>query len=192
MLDAACGAGRWLRLLIERDIDAIGFDLSDLLLSTCSDLPVFQADMRKLPFYDGTFISVHSLFSSFGYFESVDEDIKQLSEYVRVLKPTGWLMLDTMPFRSLTELPPDNTFTFSDGVIATIHRIRKENVIHKTIHLDNGDQWEERLRLYSTLELDEMLSQFQMKLIQRFGDYQGSLYDEIQSRRVISCYVRTT
>ncbi|MCX7834828.1 MAG: class I SAM-dependent methyltransferase [bacterium] len=192
VLDAACGAGRWLRYLIRNGVDAIGFDLSSELLKECSDLPVVQADMRSLPFEDQTFISVHSLFSSFGYFVDAEEDMRQIREFVRVLKKDGWILFDTIPDRFLYELPPDNTYQFSDGVIASIHRETKQNIIYKTVQLDNGEMWEERLRVYTPIELDQMFQKYGCCLLWRLGNYDGSSYNANYSPRMISCYVRTT
>lgn len=192
ILDAACGAGRWLRYLLQNGLNAIGFDLSDALLSQCRELPVIRADMRSLPFENESFTSVHSLFSSFGYFDDIRDDYRQIQEFVRVLKKNGWLLLDTLPPRYLQNLPPDNTFRFSDKVVAFIHRESRLNVIYKTVRLDNGEMWEERLRVYTPSELDQLLSEHNCSLLWRIGHYDGSPYSENESPRLISCYVRNS
>jgi D-alanine-D-alanine ligase len=53
-----------------------------------------EGDARKLPYPVDTFDVVMILGNSFGYFESVDDDLKILKGVLRVLKPKGKFLLD--------------------------------------------------------------------------------------------------
>jgi SAM-dependent methyltransferase len=94
VLDLACGAGRHLRELRRRGHRALGTDLSLTLLAQGHDLPRVAADMRELPFVDGTFDWVLNFFTSFGYFENERENMQVLEEIVRVLRPGGRCLID--------------------------------------------------------------------------------------------------
>ncbi|MGZ6141716.1 MAG: class I SAM-dependent methyltransferase, partial [Myxococcales bacterium] len=88
VLDLCCGRGRHLRAL-----GAVGVDLH---LPSLHGLPAACADMRALPLRPGAFDGAVSLFSSFGYLESDDEDLRVLREIARALRPGGGLFLDLL------------------------------------------------------------------------------------------------
>lgn len=92
-LDLGCGDGRHLALLES----AVGVDYSAPLLAAARrrlpSAPLLRADMRALPLTDGTFATVLSLFTAFGYFEG-DENERPAAEAARVLRPGGHWILD--------------------------------------------------------------------------------------------------
>ena len=96
VLDLACGAGRHTAALRRRGIRALGVDLSLLLLAQPPPLPRVAGDMRRLPFGERTFDWVLNFFTSFGYFESEQENFRVLEEIARVLAPEGHFLLDLM------------------------------------------------------------------------------------------------
>jgi D-alanine-D-alanine ligase len=53
-----------------------------------------EGDARKLPYPDDTFDYVLILGNSFGYFETLEDDLRVLKEVYRVLKPSGVLFMD--------------------------------------------------------------------------------------------------
>ena len=89
LLDLCCGRGRHLR----HWPGAVGIDLD---LASLRGLPAARADMRALPIRSGSLDAVVSLFSSFGYLESDDEDLGVLREISRVLRPGGAVLLDLL------------------------------------------------------------------------------------------------
>ncbi len=103
ILDLACGQGRHSLELARRGFKNIyGLDRSHYLINKARQvnnnegLPVNfkEGDARKLPYPADTFDVVMILGNSFGYFESIDDDIKILKEVLRVLKPYGRFLLD--------------------------------------------------------------------------------------------------
>lgn len=94
VLDLACGAGRHTQVLRDRGIRALGVDLSLTLLTEPPRLPSVAADMCCLPFAAGAFDWVLNFFTSFGYFESEEENLQVLREIVRVLSPGGRYLVD--------------------------------------------------------------------------------------------------
>ena len=96
LLDLACGAGRHTAALRKRGYRALGVDLSLVLLAQPPPLPRVAGDMRCLPFAEHAFDWVLNFFTSFGYFESEQENFRVLAEIARVLSPGGRCLLDLM------------------------------------------------------------------------------------------------
>jgi len=90
ILDCPCGQGRHAHLLAEAGFDVDALDYSD---GTGKTLRYAQGDMRKLPGrWTGRFDAVVNLFTSFGFFDDPNDDLRVLSQFARVLKPGGVLI----------------------------------------------------------------------------------------------------
>lgn len=101
VLDLGCGDGRHLALLADGTAPVFGLDLSQhLLLAAAARFaddvaaPLVRGDMRALPFRDGVFSSVLSLFTAFGYFGALANHRALLEQVARVLAPRGHWFLD--------------------------------------------------------------------------------------------------
>jgi SAM-dependent methyltransferase len=94
VLDLACGAGRHTEALRQRHFRSLGLDLSLTLLTQSPHLPRVAGDMCCLPFADATFDWVLNFFTSFGYFETEQENFLVLEEIDRVLAPGGSFLID--------------------------------------------------------------------------------------------------
>ena len=93
VLDCPCGQGRHAHLLAEAGFDVDGLDYSSDLLAvakkrgTGKTLRYTQGDMRKLPAkWSGRFDAVVNLFTSFGFFDDPNDDLRVLAQFARV----GW------------------------------------------------------------------------------------------------------
>ena len=105
LLDLCCGAGRHLIALHKigyRHI--IGLDLSEDLLKFAAvelskvgarHIKLIQEDMRDIP-YKNYFGVILSLFTSFGYFEHDEDNLKVICREGKALKPNGIFILDYM------------------------------------------------------------------------------------------------
>ncbi|MBN2523903.1 MAG: methyltransferase domain-containing protein [Bacteroidales bacterium] len=103
ILDLACGQGRHTLELSRRGFNNVfGMDRSHYLINRAKQTNLTEGlsanfkegDARKLPYPVDTFDVVMILGNSFGYFESVDDDLKILKGVLRVLKPKGKFLLD--------------------------------------------------------------------------------------------------
>ncbi len=102
ILDLCCGQGRHALELARRGYKTEGFDRSRYLIQKAraaakkEDLPVRlrEGDARKLPYAADSFEVVMMMGNSFGYFETVSDDMRILKEISRVLKPWGRVLLD--------------------------------------------------------------------------------------------------
>lgn len=183
-LDLCCGAGRHLELLcsILRPGDAVGLDLSRALLERVpAGRPVVEGDMRRLPFAGGSFDRVLNLFTSFGYFDDERENQVVLNEMARVLVPGGLLAMDHINRNQLeTTLQPVSERRLSEGVTvleqrefdSVASRVRKK--VHWIDPQLGGAEWTESVRVYRSEELGSMLEEAGLRVLERFGDYDGS------------------
>lgn len=103
ILDLCCGQGRHSLELARRGFRFVdGLDRSPYLIQKARavakkenlNVRFKEGDARKLPYPPDTFDVVMILGNSFGYFETVDDDMKVLREVFRVLKPWGKLLID--------------------------------------------------------------------------------------------------
>ena len=103
ILDLCCGQGRHSLELRRRGYYQVeGLDLSNYLIQKAKELstaegytiPFKKGDARKLAYDTDHFDVVMILGNSFGYFDSVNDDLKTLKEVFRVLKPWGRIVLD--------------------------------------------------------------------------------------------------
>ena len=111
ILDLCCGQGRHALEITRRGFKVEGLDRSRYLIQKAKALAkkenlsvkFKEGDARKLPFPPDSFEVVMMLGNSFGYFETVQDDLRILKEIFRVLKPWGRLLLDVTDGEYLRE-----------------------------------------------------------------------------------------
>lgn len=97
VLDLPCGWGRLHPHLRARGLEVAGGDLSRLNLARHRaehPAPLVRLDLRSLPFCEACADGVFCAFTSWGYFATETENLQQLKEFARVLRPGGVLLLD--------------------------------------------------------------------------------------------------
>lgn len=103
ILDLCCGQGRHSLELARRGYQNVeGIDHSHYLIQKAKseskkqelNVRFRKGDVRKLPYPSDTFDAVMLLGNSFGYFETIQEDIRVLKEIYRVLRHWGRLLID--------------------------------------------------------------------------------------------------
>jgi SAM-dependent methyltransferase len=130
ILDLACGHGRHSILLAKRGFDVTGYDLSEIFLARARanadkegvSVRWIQGDMRELPF-DAEFDAAINVFTSFGYFEDPDDDVRTLWGLRASLKPEGRFLLETLHRDGLTaRFQPQSFERMSTGSIVLHER----------------------------------------------------------------------
>jgi SAM-dependent methyltransferase len=125
VLDLACGHGRHSLELTRRGYRVTGVDLSPRSLELAReaaaseglDVEFVQSDMRELAF-EARFDAAINLFSSFGYFESDDEDRAVVESVVRALRPGGRFLIDTLnPLGLAARYQPRRWEEAANGVV---------------------------------------------------------------------------
>ncbi len=103
ILDVCCGQGPDVLELVRRGFANVeGLDRSHYLIQRARaqakkeglSAKFREGDARKLPYAPDSFDIVTILGNSFGYFETIEDDMRVLKEVLRVLKPWGKLLID--------------------------------------------------------------------------------------------------
>jgi D-alanine-D-alanine ligase len=180
ILDLACGQGRHLIELGQRgNYNLFGLDRSRYLIQRAKNVSkkkgininFKEGDVRKLPYATDTFDCVTILGNSFGYFETLDDDVKILKEIFRVLKPDGKVLMDIADGSFLREHYTPRSWEWIDkkhfvcrerSLAADNERLISREVI---THTEKGvivDQFYAE-RLYTQTQLTELIEKVNFK-----------------------------
>jgi SAM-dependent methyltransferase len=190
VLDLACGMGRHMQELQAHGYHAVGCDLSYTLLRTGSReygaMPLARADMRHLPFCDDSFAALVNFFTSFGYFETEEENLQVVREMARVLGHGAPFLFDYLNVhRELEKLVQRETL---DTPLGTVKILRwfdgAERSFNKRITIGEK-RYLERVRGYDLAEVSAMFSSCNLSIDEAFGDFDGSPYDHASPRLIL-------
>ncbi len=190
VLDLACGAGRHTRELRRRGHRALGTDLSLTLLVQGIELPTVAADMRRLPFADGTFDWLLNFFTSFGYFESERENFQVLEEIERVLASDGRFLIDLFNSEQVIANLEPRERRESDGQVVDIRRWYDAGTrrINKRIRLQRHGEptrtYLESVRAYERHEVVAGLERAGLEIVAVHGDFEGGPSDDDSERLI--------
>lgn len=194
VLDLCCGHGRHLEAFARRSIRAAGVDLSLALLAEAARRetgPLFRADMRRLPFTDGCFTVLVNFFTSFGYFDSEEENLSVIEEISRVLSPNGRFLIDLInPLGATSPIPEslreEGAFEIREERWFDERTLR----INKRINLldkasGESRRYQESVRVYGLEELLSILSPSGLEVERVCGDFEGGEFDTGSPRMVL-------
>lgn len=196
ILDLCCGNGRHAIELKKLGYDVIGIDLSEELLDSARkkasenniDIKLIRCDMREIP-YESYFDLVVQFFTSFGYFDTDEENQKVLSAISRSLKVGGKFLIDYLnPDYVVNNLVEKDEKTLSGLLIKQERWIDslKCRVNKKITIIANGESsvFNESVRMYSLDEIKVMLGKSELRLTDVYGDFDGAEYN-VNSPRMI-------
>ncbi|WKZ71021.1 MAG: class I SAM-dependent methyltransferase [Melioribacteraceae bacterium] len=195
ILDAACGAGRYSNLLLKNGFNVIGFDLSLPLLKNAqknskkiiNENIFFRGDIRSVQLKK-KFGLILNVFTSFGYFDTDEENFMFINNSINFLNEHGYFVFDYINKKQLIQnLVPYSERNDEDFIIKETRRIYNERVIKDIeIHKENKKfNFTESVRLYSSDELIKVFQQSGYKVINVFGNYKGDQYNSENSERII-------
>jgi SAM-dependent methyltransferase len=197
-LDLACGTGRHLVHLAEGTERLAGLDYSRDLLKVArervhgiarTDIRLVRGDMRRLPF-PCAFDAVFNFFTSFGYFQSDEENRAVALEVARVLRPGGRFFIDYVNPRYVARTLTPETVREDGGF-----RIRERRWIdqarrrvNKTVRVDRGGRevarLEESVRLYEAPDFAALLASAGLEVTGLYGDYDGAAVADDRPRLI--------
>ena len=155
--------------------------------------------MRALPLRSGALDAVVSLFSSFGYLESDEEDLRVLREIARVLRPEGGLFLDLLNRENaLAGFAPSVQRVEEDGTLVAEQRrfdpLSSRLTTSFVLVSPSGERLDSpghSLRLYTLTEIARLLAAAGLRLDRAWGGFSGEEY-ALDSVRMIAVARRLT
>ncbi len=195
VLDAACGAGRHSLILSRKGYNVTAFDLSRNLLTIGRENSINQnltvdflcADIRNICFR-GAFHLVLNMFTSFGYFESDDENFLFFKNVRKLLKNDGFLVLDYFNDSYLRNNLVNRTSKLIEGKRILERRKLVGDFVIKDIEIKYDGVtrvFNEKVKLYSYSKLTKYFEEIGLKVFKVFGNYRGEPFSELKSERLI-------
>lgn len=191
ILDLACGKGRHSRYLNNLGYDVVGLDLSQQSIQYAKQYEneklVFEVH-DKLHSYPKQFDAVFNLFTSFGYFKDVNDNLLVLENIKASLKTNAYGVIDFMnAYKAKRQLVAEEIKTV-DGIDFHLKRYVKEDVIYKDILFNFAGKDYKFTERVSALELEdfkEFFSKVNLELVDVFGDFDLTAFDYKTSNRLI-------
>lgn len=195
IIDLACGKGRHSIYLNKLGFDVLGLDLSKQSIEFDKQfenktLKFLVHDMRNQIEYSPV-DAVFNLFTSFGYFETEEEDKSVFRSVSDVLKNGGYFVLDFLNADFVRKNIVLQNSVEKENIIFNIKKyIDNECVIKEIDFEDNGKKFHffERVKLTSPEKILTFAEEFGFELIKRWGDYQLTDFDEETSLRCINLF----
>jgi SAM-dependent methyltransferase len=197
MLDVACGRGRHAVYLNNMGYDVDAFDLSESNIAYDKQfenecLRFYRHDMREL-FPNGNFDFVFNLFSSFGYFDTDEENRKVIEAHAAALKNGGTLVLDYLNTQLTANCLKEHEQKVIGDITFHIHKSIAEGSVIKTIKFTaegRAYKYSEKLRLFTLQEFEQMLEACAMQIQHVFGNYLLEPFEALASERLILIAVK--
>ena len=194
VLDLACGKGRHAIYLNQLGFDVVGADLSENSITEANrnaneTLHFVVHDKRQS--FEEKFDAIFNLFTSFGYFEQRDDDIKTLTAIKESLSEYGFAVIDFMNSQQVIDnLIPEETKEV-DGITFYMKRSVLDGFIIKEIDFeDKGEvfHFTEKVRAYTLEDFQNMMNETGIYLLDTFGDYKLKKFHKNTSERLIMIF----
>ena len=190
--DLCCGKGRHSIYLNKKGFNVIGTDLSEQSIleankSANNTLEFYTHDMRKL-FRANYFDVVFNLFTSFGYFESRQDDLNVFSSIAKSLKSNGLFVFDFLNADYVKNSMIENDSKTVEGITFHISKIIENNTIIKNIDFEDNSEkfhFEERVKLFEKQYFEGLAKDCNLEIINSFGNYQLEKFEVNSSPRLI-------
>ncbi|MCD9577164.1 class I SAM-dependent methyltransferase [Flavobacterium soyae] len=194
VLDLACGKGRHSIYLNQLGFNVLGADLSENSIAEANknsneNLHFKVHDMRE-PFEE-KFDAIFNLFTSFGYFESDDDNLTTLKAIKESLSEYGFAVIDFMNVNQVIEtLVPQEVKTV-DGIDFHIKRYVEDGHIFKEIDFeDQGRKFHftEKVKALTLKDFQDLMNEAGIYLLDIFGDYKLKKFHKTESERLIMIF----
>lgn len=192
ILDLACGAGRHSIFMNSLGLNVTGVDLSNNSIETAlkskkENLNFDVHDMREV-YKESSFNYIFNLFTSFGYFDSNDDNIRMLQSVDKTLKSGGVFVLDFFNSYKVIANLVKNEVKEVENIKFNLKREYKEGNIIKNINFEADGEMNsfmEKVQAVKLEEFQDLFSYTKMKIIATFGNYSLEQYDKEKSDRLI-------
>ncbi len=192
-VDLACGKGRHAIQLNKLGLDVLGLDLSPQSIEAASlsqnaSLRFRVHDMREEVELESPVDYVFNLFTSFGYFETLDEDKAVLYSIKKALKLDGIAIVDYMNCKQVVKsLVAEEKISLGGVDFSLSRRFTGSHIEKKIVFQKEGESFEfiERVKYIDLAGFKALLEDTGLALQATLGDYDLNPYDSETSSRLI-------
>ena len=194
ILDLACGKGRHSIYLNKLGYQVTGVDLSENSIAVANEssnesLRFKTHDMREP--MNKTYDAVFNLFTSFGYFDTYEDNIKTLKAIKDSINEYGFGVIDFFNADFIIENLVAEETKEIDGITFNIKRFVENKKIIKEIRFeDKGETYNftEKVSAFTLSDFESMMEEADIFLLEIFGDYKLRKFYKTQSERLIMIF----
>lgn len=194
VLDLCCGFGRHAYALAEHGYHVTGLDASDHLISIATERFPHQnvryiiGDMRS-EYPDAPYDAIVNFFTSFGYFDTHEENQQVINTIADCLAPGGVFVLDFFNASLVRKtLNPESMNMVGETMIIQERWIDEPHVrkrITVNVPCSAEHTFEEQVCLYAHQDLLSMIAGAGLDARTLCGSYEGAAFEEESSDRCI-------
>ena len=190
-LDIACGKGRHAIFINKMGFDIEGIDLSNESIEHANkfaneNLKFKVHDMRSF-YKKNEFDIILNVFTSFGYFDNSEDNMKAIQAMSDNLKKGGKIILDFMNAKKVISDLVTNELKTVEHIDFTIKRSYKNGYIFKDIYFTHKEEYhfQEKVQALFLSDFIDLFKKSDLKIINLWGDYSLNDFNTIHSPRLI-------
>lgn len=192
LLDLACGKGRHSIYLNTLGYNVTGLDLASNSIQEASkvgsDSLRFATHDMRLPIPNAPYDAIFNVFTSFGYFNNPEEDLKTLKNVVEALADKGTFVFDFLNVDFVeANLVKKETKTVEGICFHLTRRIEQGSIYKEIVFSEEGKDYrfQERVDALRYADLKKYFAEVGLTIITQFGDYDLNPFDINTSKRLI-------
>lgn len=191
ILDLACGKGRHSINMNKLGYKVTGVDLSENSISLAKpfeneSLNFAVQDMRHP--LSQKFTHIFNLFTSFGYFDTIQENQMVMQAVNQMTNSGGVLVIDYLNAEKVVQNLVPHEQKNIDNIVFNITKKTDANHVFKYIHVVDGDKnfkFMERVQLLRLDDFKQLLDTINFEILETFGNFKLEPFDQNQSDRLI-------
>jgi cyclopropane fatty-acyl-phospholipid synthase-like methyltransferase len=194
VLDLACGKGRHSIYLNQLGYNVLGVDLSensiDIAKKNTNETLHFQVHDMRNPFEE-KYDAILNLFTSFGYFENEEDNLKTLIAIKESLSEYGFGVIDFMNVNQVIANLVENETKIVDEIEFKIKRYFHDGYIFKEIDFEDKGcayHFTEKVQAFTLADFQELMDKAGIFLLDTFGDYKLKKFHKNDSERLIMIF----
>lgn len=191
VMDMACGRGRHARWFAERGMRVTGIDISEASIAEARvAVPTGEfhvQDMRD-GFPEARFDAICCLFTSLGYFDSLDDDQQVFQAAAAALRPGGYFTVDFMNVGVVIRDLVGREELDHGGVHFTVERELVDGVLVKHVTVDDAGtihRFQERVQALDHGTLERLARNVGLEVLDLTDGPVATPFDPEQSRRFV-------
>ncbi len=192
VVDVCCGRGRHSIHLATKGLFVTGIDLADESIAfakqyECKNLKFNKTNILN-EFGSDQYDLALNLFTSFGYFDNDSDSEKSLLNIAKSLKKGGAFVIDYLNEKTVVKNLVSSENQLIEGLDFNIKRFADDRFIRKTIEVIDAEkkfEFSEQVRRFTLSDFTKMLNNVGLEIVNVFGNYELSLFNENESPRLI-------